>query len=195
MFVRLLDRSFLPSRVALNVTLNLARMRISAMGGFDVAEIEIVGLPDAAFSLTDMLRCGVEIYDESGFVVWQGIVWTAQVPWGRRMIGRSLEKAANRVQVAYTTVSSDAVKTAWALDTRHVARYGTKELIDNQSDAGKTQAIQYRDAVLARRAIWPAPRTQSDSIGKAELICTGLFSTLDWIYYANALGRRCELVR
>lgn len=190
LFVRLLDRSFSMNRYVLNVTLTPRRFSVDATGGYDTAEIEVSGPVETMFALTDMLRCGVEIYDQTGQTIWQGILWTVELPWGNRTIGRSLDLAANTVQVAYSTPDSAVGRTSWVTNTRHSARYGVKELVGNLSDTALATAEAYRDALLAVRSVWPAPKIVNQRGARqtltGKLVCIGLFKTLDWRYFTNS---------
>ncbi len=188
-YVRLLNRDFTINRFALNVTLTVNRFSVASLGGYDTAEIELSGSEEGMFALTDMLRCGIELYDSAGQTVWQGVIWSVQLPWGRRIIGRSLELAANTVQVAYNKPEGGVGRTAWGVNAQHLARYGTKELVGNLTDSTDAQALVYRDTLLKQRAIWPAPKTVSRESSSrnvtGKLICVGLYKTLDWRYYTN----------
>lgn len=189
-FVRLLDRDFDINKYALDVTLTPRKFSIDALGGYDTAEIEIEGPIESMFAIAQMLRSGVELYDKGGNTVWRGIIWSVELPWGQRIIGRSLEMAANTVQVAYNTPEGTVGRTAWATDTRHIARYGVKELVGDLSDSTEEQANVYRNTLLAMRSVWPAPkivsRPVSNTIVTGTMVCIGLYKTLDWQYYTNA---------
>ncbi len=137
-----------------------------------------------------MLRCGIELYDRNGGqTIWQGMIWSAEVPFGNRVIGRTLETSANTVQVAYNQPDGKAARAPWAINTRHVAQYGIKELVGDLTDATESQALVYRDTLLASRGILPAPKVVSRAITTknmtGRLLCVGLYKTLDWRYYTN----------
>lgn len=186
--VRLLNRDFTLNRYTLGLVFKPVGFSVDVIGGYDAAEIEVDGPIEALFALTQMLRCGIELYDHSGQTIWQGLIKSVELPWGQRIIGRSLDEAANTVQVAYNRPEGTVGRTAWATNARHIARYGTKQLVGSLTDATDAQALAYRDTLLAARSIWPAPKIVSRR-GRGQntgrILCIGFYRTLDWQYYSN----------
>ena len=162
------------------------KMEWRADGGCYSAEIDLAAGVD---DLAALLRLPVEVWDDIGALVWWGYVDGVTAP----DYSVDLGEMYNRVAVAYTYDGPDRNRTdtkyvtAYATHPVSIAYYGTREKIVALGKANDQLAISRRDHYLADHAY---PRILP-SAGKntSTVHCSGWWGTLDWQYYANAVGR------
>jgi hypothetical protein len=110
-------------------------------------------------------------------------------------LGWGLGGLASRVAVQYTERHPDlawlgeARFTAWAEDAAAVQGFGRKERRISLPEATPNEAVQARDAWLARLAR-PQAVIQTGHAGSGGVVldARGWWDTLDWVYYAQSAG-------
>lgn len=190
-YVNLLDRNFEdvpPSQL----TLTPLRYSVTAIGGYEYAEIELSGTALELWEALRWLRYYVIIRNQNHTPVWCGIVTEATINLGGINIGKSLDQMTNRVAVAYTYTDANgqAVRetTPWQDNSETQTRYGVIERLESQGDLESAEALQ-----LARQALatYGKPiatvNVASGSVG-GTLRCRGLWSTLGWTLYNQPGG-------
>lgn len=189
--VRVWDRAWTAVNVD-GLRLRVVRYAAAAMGGPTTAEFVMDGRLDGRVG--DWLRYAVEIVNEQGSAVWWGYVGevVTEAPGGESSV--RLEGTANRVQVAYSTMTGaelTADETDWASDAASVALYGTIERRESLGDSDATQATARRDRVLALTGR-PATDLRLRSGGKWRMrfVCVGWAETLGWKYFEWPQGRK-----
>lgn len=181
--------------VVINPLLELRPLRYNGTvrGGYDLAEVEVVGPLYAMQDAIGWLRYGIEIVNDYGTVTWVGYVHEVEITFGGMRYILSLDNMANSVRVLHSYRSADGTQvsalTDAVTDTQSVARYGTKELVYPLSDAEQEQAEALRDSLLAAMATPHASGEPDAEAPTATLRCRGWYYTLDWKHYSNPLGR------
>lgn len=151
-----------------------------------VTEVDSLSL----WRLAEMLGYRVLLGDNQGRRVWWGYINDVVLHIQGRVLSVGLDDMANTIMVHYSDpqITGTQAKTANAINTVSVARYGTKELIYSTSDISTAAAAEaLRDQLLAIRYRPVIQRSIEGVSGDyAEIHCRGWYSTLDWKYYANA---------
>lgn len=164
-----------------------------AVGGFDVADLEIHGNIHALWSLLQWLGYRIVIQNRNKSPVWWGYIDEIMVGRGALQDGLSLKNMFNRVAVAYTfndLGNNVSGTTSWAEDTESIARYGRKELLLSLSDTNLAQAESKRDTKL-NNFKKPTPIQRAGVGGNttvATVRCSGYWHTLGWRYYEQLHG-------
>jgi hypothetical protein len=165
------------------------------LGGPSQARIVATGRVDDLWDCINLLRCGVELHDERGDVVWWGYVDEVRVNMDAAEWGVSMQQMANSIACAYTTqegilsTAGQRRTTAYAQDALSIAEYGERQLIVTANNVDVTGAAAIRDQALAAMS-WPMPTSDlAEGTGnKAVILCRGWYETLGWKYYSNPLG-------
>ena len=164
-----------------------------AVGGPLEARIDVQGDALTCWSVLSWLRYYVIIRNEHHTPVWWGIVTGAEVQTPASKVGVTLADMRNRIVVDYTYDDAAGVpqsaETDWAQDADSVARYGTHEERVSLADAPQAMAESKRDAWLAQVKRPVASIEVGEGEASATLTCAGLWSALEWKYYANDRGR------
>ena len=183
-------RDFTGGLIAPRCTFRPTLLTWTALGGCDTATVVATGTEGALWDLADMLRCPVVILDQDGQYVWWGYVAAANIDYGLLSFGVNLDSMANRVAVAYANqasgvTTSSRATTDWAEDAESIGEYGTFERLESLSDAGDTEAVSRRDALLAALRL-PTPEIDFTSGGlSGSLTCRGWWHALKRRYYLN----------
>lgn len=183
------DHHILPNSTP-TLTFTVDRYGHEALGGPKEAVITAFGSENDLISLIDMLRYGINIYNDSSKKVWWGMISSVQVRIGWLTIDVTVDKMSNRVSVVYNAfgISSNS---PWYEDDLSIAQYGTKEIRLQLTDSPYEQARQYGETQLKDRK-YPVPDVKFESQGEggmsATIYCRGWYSTLDWIYYTQLKG-------
>lgn len=169
----------------------VVRYSHSVMGGPKAAEIRATGGEELLGELLDRLRCGVEIYDDTGDCVWWGYADEVVLSIDALQVGLRLSEMANKIAIAYAYIppghdsAGERRTTAWQEDIESVREFGIKELLLTLSRATDSQAAQRRASELALCKS-PANVPQVTGMGakrmEAKIICRGWWETLGWRY-------------
>ncbi len=145
----------------------------------------------------NLLRCPVQVFDESGSACWWGYVSAVEVCQGQLASRVCLDQLVNRAAVSYRQRTpeqlwvGERLETAWAEEPASLQMYGCKERLLEIPAATDAQAAAARDALLARFA-QPAPglRRLPQPVHGIELRleCRGWWDTLAWTYFRQELG-------
>lgn len=180
--------------------LNVNKATWADLGGCDQAELAgwNLGRVDLAGAL-GLLRCGVELVDESELPCWWGFVEKIELYQGRTGAVCDLDQMSNRVRVRYYSLDSEMLNlratevqlfSAWQNDLRSQAIYGIKEELVNYKESTSAQAEALRAVTLAAKA-WPAARPAlRSSSGPGDLVITlkGWWHSTAWRYYEQSAG-------
>lgn len=149
-----------------------------------------------AAELAELLRCGLELYDESGGVAWWGLVETVTVRQGSTGGRLTLDGLANRVRVSFESSGSTLrgggtrCTTGWVDDPESQAVFGVRERQVELEAATPAQAEAYRAAQLGKLSklrVLPVLCGIVEGI-ELELHAVGWFETLGWKHYASSAG-------
>lgn len=193
MYVALKSRDGYQQSLPLGVQLKPLRFSRSIYGGYEAAEVEVVGPAQAIAYLQQRLRYDMTIYNRFGSRCWNGFVNETVISTGLQRKSYSLDNLANRVAVTYSyedeTGGYGQAVTAWAENSLSVLRYGQKELIFAAGDQSEVTATVMRDTLLSELA-WVRRSAGNDgSAGvKGSLVGLGWWKTLGWTYFANNQG-------
>jgi hypothetical protein len=188
-------RSFANLQAPPAVKFQVEQYSMHVLGGPSQARIVATGRPDDLWDCINLLRCGVELHDERGDVVWWGYVDEVRVNMDTAEWGVSIQQMANSIACAYTTqsgiLSAAGARrtTAYAQDALSIAEYGERQLIVTANNTDATGAAAIRDQALAAIG-WPMPTSDlAEGTGnKAVILCRGWYETTEWKYYSNPLG-------
>lgn len=171
--------------------------RWSAVGGPDLARLSGTseGRLDLARAL-GLLRCGVELVDESGQACWWGYVERVELWAGAVGAVCDLNAMTNRVRVSYTRLDFHAAAggvkdtTAWINDLNSQAIYGVKEKVLRLQSSVSAQAGAMQVVELAKNA-YPAAQPAL-AAGKSGpdviLVLKGWWHSLAWRTYSQTAG-------
>lgn len=188
------DRQSFVAKPAPRVRLDVTRFGTTAMWGPEKAKARVSGRREELWRFVDMLRDGVEIFDEHGTCVWWGYLSGVTIDIAGWKVGFSLDKTANAIQVAYTTPGGASVKkiTAKNIEEDSINLYGEMQTIYSASDITDAQAgrlseilwdrITYPVASVAVGSVaHPRPLPEGGEI-TGELVFNGWHTCLDWRY-------------
>ena len=172
----------------------------AATGGPTEARVAVGGDWLACLAALEWLAYRVVIRNGNGTAVWSGMVTGVEVQTPGARIGLTLDDMRNRILVDYTYDDAEGVSqaadTGWLQDDVSAARYGVREERVSLADAPQAQAEQKRATWLAQvrlpvGSIEPdGGRTDgADGVAGATLLCSGLWGTLEWRYFAETAGR------
>lgn len=180
--------------IAPQLDLTVQRISASAQGGYKAASVQARGDEYALRRVAGWLGYRLYIDDGEGRTVWAGMVDDVTLHLGARVLSLNFRNMYNSLQVQYQALASGgsgtgvATLTSAATHAVSIANYGTRSLMVSGYDVyTQAAAEQKRDQMLAYYAL---PRVQRDNYGRggyyAEIRASGLWSTLNWLYYANA---------
>lgn len=180
-------------QIVTTVTMNVSRYSSYAVGGPHDAVIEATGSSESLLALRNWLGYYVIIRNTNNTAVWWGKVISTTVNYGNLEIGASLHDMANRVRVLHNYTDGEGypvpTMTGWYQDTRSIAAFGKKELRHSIGDASVEQAEAAATKILGQSAL--AQQNFSLSTSDTAIIrCSGLWSTLEWIYLDNQADRQ-----
>lgn len=183
------------------IRLRVVRYKSTAQWGYTTAQIDVTAPEPAIWVVLEWLRRPVILVNDQGVTVWAGFINEAEVANGGLRVGASLEKMANRIQVAYSERAAGGYerRTTAALDDAFSQqRYGIKEALITIGDATADRAAAKAAELLASTATPPRLPTfggnaAPDAGGAltATLYCTGWSNLLRWRFYARS-GARVE---
>ncbi len=170
------------------------------IGGCDTADVAGWNLNrvDLAAALA-LLRCGVELVDESEIPCWWGYVEKIELYNGKTGAVCSLDEITNRVKVDYIMIDYEGldyrggdqrVFYGWAENTRSQELYGIKEKIIRAQEMTLATATARAGVELAEHA-WPIARPAVRSTfeqGDLFITLKGWWHTAAWRYYNQAAG-------
>ncbi len=170
------------------------------IGGCDTAELAGWNLArvDLAQAL-NLLRCGVELVDESEIPCWWGYVEKIELYNGKNGAVCSLDELSNRVKVDYVLIDYEGldyrggdqrVFYGWVENTRSQEIYGIKETVIRVQEATLAQATARAGVELAERG-WPIarPGTKANAeTGDLFITLKGWWHSTAWRYYNQAAG-------
>ncbi len=134
-----------------------------------------------------LLRCPVELLDESGLPVWWGYV--AEVEQEGMCL--SLDGMYNRVRVDYRFTSGSDASHFFADDALSQADYGQKELFFDLGVIDHTARAQALAQSWLERTRRPAVKWRAEGAGGLRLGLRGWWHTLGWRFRLwNGEGRR-----
>lgn len=170
--------------------------RHAAFGGPTRATITAYGEAQALWECLKLLRCPVELSDETDRKVWWGYVAAVKVRVGAIEIGLTLDSMANTVTVAYSEATADSFAvgerqtTAAVADADSVSMFGIKQALASLNSATAAQAEARRDQVLAavKNPLPTMELSDADASLSATLECRGWWQTLDWEFYSQPAG-------
>jgi hypothetical protein len=151
---------------------------------------------DLAGAMT-LLRCGVELVDESGQAAWWGYVSGVEYHKGSLGVVADLEKMNNRVKVSYTSLNINTpsgggiVKYGtWGDELTSQGIYGVKEKIINLLAVSDALATIKTNLEIAENGYPEAIPIFKTQVGKPDLFLTlrGWWNTAGWRYYSRADG-------
>lgn len=158
----------------------------AGMGPFS-ARITATGERGELRRLLDMLRYGVDIFDEAGGWRWGGYIHTVQYNLGRVTITSSMDDVANRVKVGYTYQAPNgqqqADQSTVATDQESIDLYGQKEQLFTRTNISYTVAQRIADQALADKRFHKKRLEIGSGVerGKVVLQCRGIGETLGWM--------------
>jgi len=180
--------------------LKVAAARWSFEGGPDTAVLSGAAtsrVSDLNFAeALTLLRCPVDLVDDSGQPAWWGYVSAIEFFNGKIRVKADLEQLTNRVKVRYITQpiqtnqwTSTITETSWSDDLPSQAIYGIKEQIITLPDSTADQA--HAAAILALNDLgWPQalplPVLKSDF--RMTFTLRGWWHTLGWQHYSQSNG-------
>lgn len=169
--------------------LQCRRYRWSVFGGPVSAEVRVSGPEHALWTTLEWLRRPITLRNGAGQPVWWGYIQEIELQIGKRVVGRSLDKMANKVRIAYARRTPDTGlerETSTAIeDAASIARYGTKEVLYSMGDSTPSRA-EAKAAELLASSKEPLPlQTFGGDAGDltATFHCVGWIETLKWRYY------------
>jgi hypothetical protein len=163
------------------------RMTVSLYGGLSFAEVELDPMfPEEEFLSWVGKFC--ELADLDDGERWVGLVTGVKVPYGFSSLVSSYDNLYNSVKVI-TSMGAEFVETDWVEDEESIRAFGKKQRILSLSDLTETEAQNIATKYLEEHR---NPFVGLDLVGmrseKVVLTITGLYQTLDWVYYRNPLG-------
>lgn len=175
--------------------LDVKRFGTNALWGPDKASAAVRGRREELWRFVDMLRDGVELYDEHGECVWWGYLHGMSLNIGGWKIGFSLDKTANTIQIAYTAPGASGTKklTVEEIEEDSINLYGRMQIVYSASDITDAQAARLSN-ILWTRIAYPVASVSQESVkgegrrGKeegeytGELTFRGWHTCLDWQY-------------
>ncbi len=197
MKVRFLQRNLtLEQPLSTGLDVDVTRYNKSVYGGCATAELEVSGNTEQLFELANYLRNGIEIYDDSGDIVWWGYVGRIEIPNKDVLIVVDLDEMHNKVAVAYNLISAGGNTVGlrrtspWVFDDESIAKFGMKELLES---GGSMNAVEALSMATRLRNEMRFPRVFVDGdtrVKTAKISCYGWWRTLDWryIYVPTELG-------
>ncbi len=170
------------------------------IGGCDQAELAgwNLGRIDLAQAL-NLLRCGVELTDESEIPCWWGYVERIELYNGKTGAVCDLDLMSNRIRVRYVVldysglsyrVEEQSQLTDWWESTSSQAIYGIKEEIISLNYATIGQSGALKKTTLDEKA-WPIARPGikvSSEQGDIFITLKGWWHSAAWRYYEQAAG-------
>jgi len=200
-FAQFFDRQSFLAKPAPRVRLDVKRFGTTALWGPEKASAKISGRREEMWRFVDMLRDGVELYDERGECVWWGYLNGVTLDIAGWKVGFSLDKTANSIQIAYTTPGSASAKniTARNIEEDSINLYGEMQIIYSASDITDAQANRLSDT-LWRRITYPIASVSQGSVRgeerrvkgveeyTGELTFKGWHTCLDWRYAQVTAG-------
>lgn len=190
--------------------LGVESARWAMVGGPDVARLKgtfltgcyaiggILDRLDLARAL-GLLRCGVELVDESGTAAWWGYVSGVELSIGALGVVADLEKMNNRVKVSYTSLNINTPAgggivnyTDWGDEPASEGIYGVKEKIINLRAVSDRLALLKRGLEIGENGFpqaIPMVKTAGNYI-KNDIVLTlrGWWHTAGWRYYNRSDG-------
>lgn len=173
------DLSFVVNRYSHNIE-----------GGPKEASITIYGSEGSLWTIFDMLRCPVEIYNHNGTCVWWGFIEEAEIRTSWIVAKASLTDMYNSVGVAFSDLNVRKT-TEFLQDDFSVDLYGEKQYRLSMSESSTEQA-ESRQAVSLSITKFPVADVSFASEGEgslsATIVCRGWIDTLEWMYYSQSKG-------
>jgi hypothetical protein len=195
-FAQFFDRqSNLPKSMP-RARLDVKRFGTTALWGPDKASAKISGRREELWRFVDMLRDGVELYDEHGECVWWGYLYGMSLNIGSWKVRFSLDKTANTIQIAYTAPGASGTKklTVEEIEEDSINLYGRMQIVYSASDITDAQAARLSN-ILWTRIAYPVASVVAEGGGNArpqplpeggeytgELTFRGWHTCLDWQY-------------
>jgi hypothetical protein len=176
-----------PKRVS-NLELRPVRYSHRAVGGPDLAEIDVIGSESAVLQVANWLRCPVWIRDDYQRPLWWGYVHEVNIEQSGRSFGWTLDGMANKVKVIYEkrtsqqTTTGTKKQTGWLSNSASQARYGVKHAIFTMSAASDDKANALRRAAL-NQICWPLAKLSG---GGNRLYCRGWWEVIGWSPWSAA---------
>jgi hypothetical protein len=136
--------------------------------------------------LVGMLRFPVDIYDDAGVWLWGGFLNGVEVTSNGVTEGFTLDNMYNDIRTAYSFVAPNTnivgirKTTAANTDTRSVATYGTKQLMDSASGLSDAAATARRDAALVHLKYPQGVLSAGSGADAVRITCKGWWDTLAW---------------
>lgn len=190
-----ISRSLVQSLAPPAVTFRVEQYSMHVLGGPKQARIVATGREEDLWDCINLLRCGVELHDERGDVVWWGYVDDVRVNMDSAEWGVGMDAMANSIACAYTTqegsisTAGNRQTTAYAQDSPSIAEYGERQLVVTANNVTEAGAQAIRDQALSTIG-WPMPMSDlAEGTGsKVVILCRGWYDTLGWRYFANPAG-------
>ena len=180
------------TRIPVGCTVTVVRYSVTDRGGPDRADLSISGSQVSLWHLTNWVGKRIRIVNQTGSVVWFGLVSELVMGFGAFSVGASLLEMANRIEVIYSeldaTGSSSQQMTGWLGDADSQSQFGVKELRFSAGEVSDSQALAKQAELLAGLA-WPVGSPTLTPVNGASVKCIGLMQTLEWKYFSNLLGR------
>jgi hypothetical protein len=186
MQIKLRNRDFTEMPGQPMLTWSFDRLSWSDRGGPKSAQLTAYGDARDLGLLAGMLRCPVDIYDDSGVWIWGGMLKAVEVTSQGVTVGYDLDTMANKIYTAYSFVSPNSnmvgerKTTAAASDANSIAVYGTKEILDSAPGLSDASAIARRDGKLARLKYPQGVVSSGFGDDHAVITCIGWWDTLSW---------------
>jgi hypothetical protein len=195
---QLIDRQSFLQKPMPRVALDVKRFGSTALFGPDAASAKVRGRREEIWRFVDMLRDGVEIFDERGECVWWGFLYSMSIEIGGWRVGFSLDKTANCIQIAYTTPGNASAKklTAENIEEDSINLFGKMQIKYSASDITDAQAGRLSE-ILWQRITYPVASVSSGQSSHpqplpsggeytGELTFRGWHTCLDWQYAQQA---------
>lgn len=196
--VRFEERDFSRPIPAGDIPWRVERLTWEAEGGPAEGELRAeAGLP-ALHDLTNRLRCGVTIADESGAPCWWGYVHAVELHLDGVIYRVTLDGLANRVAVRwadedpYVEEGPQAFQyqTAWEDDLLSQRRYGVKEMVFSIGEGTQAGAEAARRTHLVNRRRPASSAIPGERLERPFVLVhlRGWYATLGWRLWSEPRG-------
>ncbi len=187
------DRTFADVPVDPALKFQIDRAEFAALGGPDLATVNVTGPARAIWDLVEWLRYAVTIRTVRSDRFWWGFINSVEVNANGRSLRMSLDNMFNRVKISYSYVPTgsttvvDRRETEWSGDADSIADYGYKEIITQMDSATPAAAVARQAALLAQKkypqGVFGLSFSRDDDREvTATLHLLGWWHTLDWRY-------------
>ena len=171
------------------LTIVPARYEAAVEGGPVGAEIAVSGDAGALADALNWLDCDVSVYNDSGMLVWWGVVQSVSVTLAGTTFTLDAGPVVNAAAVVYTDAGGKSRATDYVTDAHSIALYGWRESRSTaQADDDGTALLKAQQAVS--QGAEPLREVQAGGgADGGKLTCIGYWQTMDRTYWAQESGQ------